>query len=231
MTPDWAARPTAVPYAPVNRVDADGHYCVMAGLAFWCSADNPPAETTKEANKTNKTNQAQNHVGIWGHLKNAFAQTTVKVTIGVGIGGKVKAGPGQVKLEAAAKANVAFSAGKVSVSKSVDIGATAGKWHKEFGLGASAEQVVGSVNVDTGERGGVEPATGETVVGGTTRTFGGNANQEGVEFGGEEGEGPLGGGSIFITKEGLGELREAWGEVRDAAGSALETVLTSPISN
>ncbi len=74
MTPDWAARPTAVPYAvfgdpqslnlytyvenaPVNRVDADGHYCVMAGLAFWCSADNPPAEATKEANKTN---QAQN---------------------------------------------------------------------------------------------------------------------------------------------------------------------------
>lgn len=139
----------------------------------------------------------------------------MKVTIGVGIGGKAKAGVGQVKLEAAAKANVAFSAGKVSVSKSVDIGATAGKWHKEFSLGRSAEQVVGSVNIDTGETGGAEPATGGTVVGGKNRSFGGSAGQEGIEIGGEEGEGALGGGSISITREGLGELKGAWNELRD----------------
>jgi RHS repeat-associated protein len=71
MTPDWAARPTAVPYAvfgdpqslnlytyvenaPVNRVDADGHYCVMAGLGFWCSNDPMPGD--KDAQQTNKSN-------------------------------------------------------------------------------------------------------------------------------------------------------------------------------
>jgi RHS repeat-associated protein len=70
MTPDWAARPTAVPYAvfgdpqslnlytyvensPVNRVDADGHYCVPAGLQSWCSIDPMPGE--KEAVQTNKS--------------------------------------------------------------------------------------------------------------------------------------------------------------------------------
>jgi len=73
MTPDWADRPTTVPYAtfgdpqslnlytyvenaPLNRVDADGHYCVMAGLAFWCSADDPQQEETKKGNNK-KTQQ------------------------------------------------------------------------------------------------------------------------------------------------------------------------------
>lgn len=143
--------------------------------------------------------------------------------IGVGFGGKVKLGPGEAKLEAAAKANVAFSAGKVSVSKSVDITATVGRWHKEFGLGVSAEQVVGSVNVDTGARGGVEPATGETTVGGSTRTFGIDASREGGEIGGEEGEGALGGGSISITREGLSALGEAWNDLKD-----MVTVPTAP---
>jgi hypothetical protein len=133
--------------------------------------------------------------------------------IGIGLGGKVKVGPGEVKLEAAAKVNVAFSAGKLSVSKSVDFAATAGKWHREFGLGASAEQVVGSVNVDTGTRGGVEPATGETTVLGSTKTFGIDASREGGEIGGEEGEGALGGGSISITREGLSALGEAWNDL------------------
>ena len=75
MTPDWAARPTAVPYAvfgdpqtlnlytyvenaPVNRIDADGHICVGGtGSAFWCSADDPPAEATKKADKTNQAQE------------------------------------------------------------------------------------------------------------------------------------------------------------------------------
>ncbi|MGA7080676.1 MAG: hypothetical protein WBQ43_20135 [Terriglobales bacterium] len=157
---------------------------------------------------------AQNK-GFWGALKSAFSQTTTKVMIGIGLGGKVKVGPGEVKLEAAVKGNVSFSAGKLSFSKSVDVTATAGKWHKEFGLGVSAEQVLGSVNTDTGARGGVEPATGETTVLGSTRTFGIDASREGGEIGGEEGEGALGGGSISITREGLGALGEAWNDLKD----------------
>jgi len=222
MTPDWAIRPTAVPYAvfgdpqslnlytyvrndPVTRADVDGH-----GDGFGLGCGGPKSGDKKPS--FCGTNAAQN-TGFWGHLKAAFAQTTTKVMIGIGLGGKVKVGPGEVKLEAAAKVNVAFSAGKLSVSKSVDFAATAGKWHREFGLGASAEQVVGSVNVDTGTRGGVEPATGETTVLGSTKTFGIDASREGGEIGGEEGEGALGGGSISITREGLSALGEAWNDL------------------
>ena len=211
LTPDWAAKPTAVPYA---------HYGNPQSLNLYGYVNNNPTTTGDpdghgSSDDCSKVKCETQNQGFWGALKSAFSQTTTKVMIGIGIGGKVKVGPGEVKLEAAAKVNVAFSAGKLSISKSVDFAATGGKWHQEFGLGASAEQVVGSVNTDTGARGGAEPVTGETTVLGSSKSFGIDASREGGEIGGEEGEGALGGGSISITREGLGALGEAWNDLRD----------------
>jgi len=82
----------------------------------------------------------------------------------------------------------------------------------EVGLGLSADQTVGSVYLDTGERGGAEPPTGEVVFGTTTHNIFGKG-PEGLEFGQEEGDGALGGGSVFMSKEGVQELKEACDEL------------------
>src|SRR5205807_621291 len=65
MTPDWAARPTAVPYAvfgdpqslnlytyvrndPISRADADGHGCESTGHPSDCSSQTTIIESQKQ---------------------------------------------------------------------------------------------------------------------------------------------------------------------------------------
>ncbi len=133
MTPDWAARPTAVPYAvfgdpqslnlytyvenaPVNRVDADGHYCIPAGLQQWCSYDpspgdkesdqekksNPPNHSAQnQATRQNVADTAQKYNGStdWAFKaqKGAFACNTNKCNAFVGDVTKEAGAPASVK--------------------------------------------------------------------------------------------------------------------------------------
>jgi hypothetical protein len=137
--------------------------------------------------------------------------------VGGGIGGRLKAGKLTGTIEIAAKINVSFSTkeGKLAVSRSVDVGAHLDAGKKKIGLGVSAEQVAGSVNVGTGETHGEEPATGEWTLGSKTGGTERTQTTESIGVEGEGGEGLVGGGGISITKEGLGKLNEAWNDLHE----------------
>jgi hypothetical protein len=87
MTPDWAARPTAVPYAvfgdpqslnlygfvrndPVTRADADGH----------CPSDNPNCSNIKVTVDQPTPGMQVNVAGPNGATSGPGVQTTVKIT-------------------------------------------------------------------------------------------------------------------------------------------------------
>jgi RHS repeat-associated protein len=89
MTPDWALRPTAVPYAvfgdpqtlnlytyvensPLNRVDADGHEGEVNNSRSTPAASNPCAkDSQKSCDAKKQAEEAQNH-GFWWNLKHAL---------------------------------------------------------------------------------------------------------------------------------------------------------------
>ena len=143
-------------------------------------------------------------------LKAAFSQVTVKADIGVGIGVKGKVAHLEGKAEAAYKAGLEFSDGKMSVFHGVDLSVAAGKQHREIGLGVSAEKVLGSANMNNGEWGGPEPGTGEYVLGLKNGGTENGASRDTFSLGAEGGELELGGGEVSITREGLSDLQAAW---------------------
>ena len=154
---------------------------------------------------------------VWRKIKEAASEVSGKATIGLGVGGKIKVGPGEAKLEAAVKVNTSISAkGKVSVSQSVEIGASIGSKGRKVGLGIEAEQVKGSVDLKTGEVKGPEPATGEILVG---RSNGNSTSSKGSEggqsLGLEEGELALAGLEVSITKEGVDAFKDALHDLKD----------------
>lgn len=107
MTPDWAARATAVPYAvfgdpqtlnlytyvenaPVNRVDADGHQDKNPQTLGPCTPANPCAMPKEPAqNKPESKPKPEAHKG-------GFFGVTAGVTAAAGVGKAGAAGTGDV---------------------------------------------------------------------------------------------------------------------------------------
>ena len=104
MTPDWAARPTAVPYAvfgdpqslnlytyvrndPVSRADADGHCSADPKVVDTvCNPDGPAQDGIKDQEAADKSNAAQSSVTIFHtetigtHTNDDGSTTTVTQT-------------------------------------------------------------------------------------------------------------------------------------------------------
>ena len=193
ITPDWAAKAVAVPYA---------HFDDPQTLNLYGYVRSTPTTIPDE--------DGHNWQEVRDDLKKAFAGTTVKVSVGVGVGGKAQSGALKGRAELAIKGNISFSGkGKLSGSVSVEGGATAGLGKTQVGLGGSAEQVLGSVDLNNGQRSGPEAPTGEKVIGVSTESTSANGTEDGFSIGYEEGEGALGGGEISFTKEALDALKQA----------------------
>jgi len=210
ITPDWAAKATAVPYA---------EFADPQSLNLYTYVRNVPTVRFDP--------DGHDFANVWRKIKEAASEVSGKATIGLGVGGKIKVGPGvggkikvgpgEAKLEAAVKVNTSISAkGKVSVSQSVEIGASIGSKGRKVGLGIEAEQVKGSVDLKTGEVKGPEPATGEILVG---RSNGNSTSSKGSEggqsLGLEEGELALAGLEVSITKEGVDAFKDALHDLKD----------------
>lgn len=152
---------------------------------------------------------------VFQDLKAAVSQVTVKVSVGVGFGGKAKLGPVRGRAEVAVKANLKFSNGKLSVSESAEAAVSLGKGKTEVGVGGSVDQVKASYDLNTGKTGGAEPATVEKAGSGSQGGPSGTGSKE--EFGveSEKGDGLLGGGGISITNEGLNDLRDALKDLKE----------------
>jgi RHS repeat-associated protein len=134
MTPDWAARATAVPYAvfgdpqtlnlytyvengPINRADADGHQGAQY-LGGWCDS-NGCISTQQQGAMTQSADKAQN---------TSESKPLVSVTVEGGMGeeAKVKLGPLEAKVGAAVKGEVEVSSEGVKVSAKAEADAHVG---------------------------------------------------------------------------------------------------------
>jgi len=155
---------------------------------------------------------------------NALSQVTVKATVGVGIG--VKAGghtggdSAGVRVEAAVKANLKFSGGSLTLSSSVEGGASAAVGNKQYGLAGSAEKNAATLDLGSNQLSAShQPAAGEWVAFGHSSNNSVEGSNGGFSVGGEEGEGALAGGSFNITSEGVGDANSGVGEILNSLAS------------
>jgi RHS repeat-associated protein len=223
MTPDWASKPTAVPYAtfgnpqtlnlydyvennPNTGIDVDGHVDPNSG-------QNPSADGA--GNQAGKADSKAIE-GESGHLDAALKGTSVTLSIGVGAAVKVTLGPVKLELEGAAKFDITGSNGKLGLSNTYEIGAVApgGEGGKGFGLGGSVSKEFLSYDAKTNSL--VPPAAGtySLTVGGKTSGSSLEAEPGRMNFGAEIGRGATFGGNISIAKQGLQELKQAVQELR-----------------
>jgi RHS repeat-associated protein len=227
MTPDWAARPTAVPYAvfgdpqslnlygyvrndPVSQADADGH-------------EDPPHHGTKAPQGASKckanvsgpcTDNADGSPDGSPPAKSwwqkAFSYFYVKTGNGRGVGlNNVKVGPGKI--------DVIFRTNGKDVKQTTQ-SKTVTTVNSEVGIKVELGPLkLGVERTNTQEEG--QPPKTEWVPG-----------YEWGEFKGSNAEVGVGGGGCFIL---CGQIEvgvqadKVLSDVRDAAASALEPVLTS----
>ena len=147
----------------------------------------------------------------WNDLKSFANSVYIKATNGVGVEASAKVGSsGEVKIGAAFKGSIETSQDSVlTVSKSVDIGASAGLKDSpaRAGEGVSASQTVLTVHND-GSVTGAEPAKGEITdsIGGNTTI---NPSDDRIGIGVELGAVAVGGGEIGATRQGWAALVDA----------------------
>jgi RHS repeat-associated protein len=217
LSADWSSTPAPVPYAnltnpqtlnlyamvsdnPESFVDLDGHSCfnVASGCGRWSN--------------------------FLKHVQAAFAEATVRATIGLGWGEKGSVGRLRGKLELGMKANLTFSKGKIKVSMSTDGGADLGLKNvkNKIGLSYADDKVVGSYDVDSNKSGPAEPATSETTVLNATTHKGASATSDSVGYEDEVGDGALAGGGVTLTHEGWGDLAAAGHDLLDAIDTAMQ---------
>jgi RHS repeat-associated protein len=202
ITPDWAAKATAVPY---------GDFADPQSLNLYSYVRNLPS--------TRLDLDGHDFASAWQKVKDAVSQISIKVTIGLGIGAKTKAYGGvSARAEGAVKANLEFSGseGRLKVSQSLEAGVSVGTKKGQVGLAGSVEQVKLSVDVRNGEVHGPEAPTTEKVVGVSKEDKSASAGSDKVTlFGSEAGRGPLGGGELSITNEGLQDLKAAYNDLKE----------------
>jgi RHS repeat-associated protein len=221
MTPDWAAKPTDVPYATFGDPQTLNLYAYVG--------NNPLGKADADGHDWN---------AAWHYFAAAVTQMSVTVTTGLGaeikgaIGGKGSAY--NVRGGIAIKDNIKFSNGTLSATISGNIGVSAGKQGgTRIGLEGSAEKQVASVNVGTGEAHLGGPGTTEKTVGVSHGDTTGTASSEGgFSIGSEAGEGAIGGGNFSITKEGVSDLKsaagEAWSSIKGMFGGGSDGSSSSP---
>jgi RHS repeat-associated protein len=210
MSPDWSAKAEPVPYAKLDNPQSLNLYAYVG--------NNPMIRVDADGHDFGE---------FVKHLANAFQELTGKVTVGLGLEGKVKIGPkaaGVVgRAGGAVKYNLSFSTKKVSDSVSANIGVSLGKGNAKIGLEGATQKTLGSTDLKTGETSGSEPAKSDNTVVFSKGNDSGNGSDGGFSLGAEYGEGLLGGMELSITKEGVNELKEAGKElvstVKDAIGS------------
>jgi RHS repeat-associated protein len=208
MSPDWSAAASSIPYADYNDPQSLNLYGYVR--------NNPLSHADVDGHDWG---------AAWANFKTFVNQLYVRASVGVGFGGKVKVGTG-LKVEAAVKANLEFSGGKLSLTKSVELNASAGVEHSkaQAGVGVSADQTVGSVNVGTHKFSGPEPPEGEVITPVGTERVGVQSSGDRLGIGAEAGDGLLGGGEAGASKEGWKALGNAVNEV----GQSLKNALNVP---
>jgi RHS repeat-associated protein len=208
LTPDWSATPQAVPY---------GHFENPQSLNLYGYVHNSPI--------TDVDADGHDFLDAFKHLAAALAQTAVKVSAGIGAEVKGNVGPVELKGGAAALVNLQHDKGTLSVSTSVDIGLSVSLGNSKAGADASAEKVIGSLNLDTGETKGAGPVVGDKVLG--VENVSGNSDKV-VIGGGLEGAGPVGGGKASTTQEGLQEFKAAGNEFVNSVLNLISPVPAPP---
>ena len=201
LSPDWSAKVAPVPYAKLDNPQTLNLYSYVA--------NNPLSRADADGHDWDKLKK---------DLAAAVTQLTTRVTFGIGIGGAVKlpVKGASARAEIAGKENLEFSNGKLSNIVSANAGVSVGTKDTKVGLEGVVEKVTGSVNTVTGERDGAEPATTDNTVGIKRGNTTSSSSDGGYTFGTEEGEGFLAGGQISISKEGVSDLKAAWGELKDS---------------
>jgi len=203
LSPDWSVKVQPVPYAKLDDPQSLNLYDYVR--------NNPLSRTDPDGHDWDKFKK---------YLGAAVTQLTTRVTFGIGIGEAlklpVKAASGRAEI--AGKESLQFSNGKLSNVVSANAGVSFGLKNTKVGLEKSIEKVTGSVNTVTGEKSGAEPATRDDVPGIKTGNATTSGSGGGYTIGTESGEGFLAGGQISITKEGVGDLKAAWGELKDSLG-------------
>jgi RHS repeat-associated protein len=191
ITPDWAGKATAVPYSD---------FADPQSLNLYSYVRNVP--TTKF------DLDGHDFAHVWEKIKEAVKEVSVKTTIGLGLAAKAEIGPAKGGAEIAVKANATLSVkGKLSVSQSVEAKVSASVKGKEVGLGVEAEQVKGSVNLNTGEVEGPQPATGNVLAGIGNAS---GSSEGSLSLGYEEGVVAVAEAEVSISKEGIDAVKDAF---------------------
>jgi RHS repeat-associated protein len=217
LSADWSSTPSPVPYANLTNPQTLNLYAMVS--------DNP--ESFADLDGHSCFNVASG-CGRWSnflkHVQAAFAEATVRATIGLGWGEKGSVGRLRGKLELGMKANLTFSKGKIKVSMSTDGGADLGLKNvkNKIGLSYADDKVVGSYDVDSNKSGPAEPATSETTVLNATTHKGASATSDSVGYEDEVGDGALAGGGVTLTHEGWGDLAAAGHDLLDAIDTAMQ---------
>ncbi len=207
MIPDWSVKVEPIPYSKLDDPQS---------LNLYSYVRNHPLSTV----------DADGHdwQEVLKHLGNAINETTGRVTVGFGLGAKGKVGGLDARAEVAYKINLKFSAGKLTLSETLEGGASIGKGKNQAGLAGSVEKDVVTADLNNKEIKGSNAITKEYVLG---TKVGGNqseASRDAIGVSGEEGEGLLGGGGVQTTREG-------WKELRTAAKEALSSVKNLTLPN
>lgn len=142
----------------------------------------------------------------------------LKVTLGVGYEGKLKAGKAEIKAGAAYKATAETSQEAIlKLSRSAEAGASASAGPVKGGESIAVEQTVLTINKDGNVTGPEKPAVTITdTIGGNTSV---NSSGDQIGLGFETPLGPepiVGGAEIGTTREGLNALKDAATEVKSS---------------